>query len=450
MLMKNLVDIFRLRDARCIALVGSGGKTSAMFRLAQDFQKTVWVSNTAHLAVEQGQLADRVVTVAVMDDLNRALAGLPQGVTLFTGAADDRGRTLGLDEKMIAALHAAAMQNDIPLIIEADGSRGLPLKAPTEWEPPIPEFVDQVIVTTGLSGLRKPLSSEFVYHPEIFGELSGLQPGQLVNGDALLRVILHPQGGMKNIPLHARKLALFNQRDACDATLDDIEAIGRGLLLRYEQVVISSLQGRKDRNPTIHSVLQPVAGILLAAGEARRMGRPKQLLDWHGEPLVSRVAKTALAGGLSPVYVVTGAYADDVGKAVHGLGLRVVNNPDWQVGQSSSVKAAMSELGVTVGAAVFLLCDQPFVSADLITALISRHARAQAEVVAPRVGKRRGNPVLFDRKTFNDLTQLEGDSGGRQVLARWPVDFVDWHDERILLDIDDDLDYLSALNVIND
>ena len=191
-------------------------------------------------------------------------------------------------------------------MIEADGSRQKPLKAPGEHEPPIPDFVQTVVVVVGLSALGKPLDAETVHRPEIFARLSGLQLGETITAAALTRVLTHPEGGLKNIPPAARRVALLNQADTPDLQAQ-ADAIAKALLPAYHSVVVASL-----KEESIYAVREPIAGIVLAAGEARRFGKPKQLLDWRGEPFVRAVAKTALEAGLFPVIVVTGAYHEQV------------------------------------------------------------------------------------------------------------------------------------------
>jgi molybdenum cofactor cytidylyltransferase len=204
----------------------------------------------------------------------------------------------------------------------------------------------------------------------------------------------------------------------------------------YHSVVVSSLEHER-----IFAVHEPVAGIILAAGASTRYGQPKQLLDWKGKPFVRAVTRTALDAGLSPVIVVTGAYAENIEDAVQDLQAMIVRNNDWQQGQGSSIKAAMHKLGeslqtVQAGSAIFLLADQPQVTASILWALVEKHAEALYPIVAPMVMDRRANPVLFDRVTFSDLSALEGDVGGRAVFHKHRVEYLPWHDERLLLDVD--------------
>jgi molybdenum cofactor cytidylyltransferase len=203
----------------------------------------------------------------------------------------------------------------------------------------------------------------------------------------------------------------------------------------YDSVIISSLEQEK-----IFAVHEVVAGIILAAGESKRFGEPKQLLDWKGQPFVRAVAKTALEAGLSPVVVVTGANAASVESAVKDLNITVINNEDWKSGQGSSIKAGINAFNSNShskpGGVIFLLADQPQVTTSILRALIEKHAEGLYPVVAPMVMDQRANPVLFDRATFADLMALEGDVGGRAIFHKHRVEYLPWHDDRLLLDVD--------------
>jgi molybdenum cofactor cytidylyltransferase len=199
--------------------------------------------------------------------------------------------------------------------------------------------------------------------------------------------------------------------------------------------------------PQIHAVHEAIAGVILAAGGATRFGRLKQLLDWHGQPMVRHVAQIALQAGLAPVVVVTGAGAEQVTQAVAGLPVSVVENPHWLRGQSTSMQAGLSAIDPRGGGVVFLLADQPNVPAALIQALVDTHSQGLAPIVAPLVDGQRGNPVLFDPTTFGDLMQVGGDVGGRQIFSKHPLLYVPWHDRGVLLDVDEPSDYDHGLAI---
>jgi len=189
-----------------------------------------------------------------------------------------------------------------------------------------------------------------------------------------------------------------------------------------------------------------IAGIILAAGSASRMGQPKLLLPWKGETLIRQAARIALEAGLSPVMVVTGSYATEITGALSGLDVQVVFNPDWQTGQSTSVRAGIQALPGDTRAVLFLLGDQPFVTPELIRKLVKTYRQTRPVILAPYVGEKRSNPVLFDRSVFGELCQLHGDAGARSIFGKYPPAAMQWPDERLLLDIDTPEDYARLVN----
>ena len=153
----------------------------------------------------------------------------------------------------------------------------------------------------------------------------------------------------------------------------------------------------------------------------------------------------AVQAGIDPVVVVAGEHISAIREALKDLPAAVVNNPDWESGQSSSIRVGLDALPERVGAVMFLLGDQPQIPPSLPHALVEVHSRTLAPIVAPVVDGQRANPVLFDCATFNDLRQLRGDVGGRALFSRYPVSWLEWHDPTVLQDIDTPEDYRRLL-----
>ncbi len=430
----SFIRAMRASHTSIITFIGAGGKTTALFLLAKELSKNspVVVTASSHLGEWQIAFADKHLVVESFEALNDLESKL-QGITLITGTLDG-DRTKPLDEDSLNKLNQFCKGRSIPLLIEADGSRQKPLKAWAEHEPPIPPFVEHVVQVVGLTGLGKPLKEENVHRAEIFSKLGELEIGTVIAPDALTRVLMHPDGGQKNIPMHARKTILLNQADT-----PELQAIAHGmahgLLSSFHSVIVSSVAQEK-----IYAIHEPIAGIILAAGEAKRFGKSKQVLDWKGEPFVHAVARKALEAGLLPVIVVTGANSELVESAVKDLDVMIVRNDEWDSGQASSIKEGIKKLTIsppaTVGGAIFLLADQPQITTSILDALVEKHAEGLYPIVAPMVLDQRANPVLFDQVTFNDLLGIEGDVGGRAIFHKHPVEYLHWHDDRMLLDVD--------------
>lgn len=160
-----------------------------------------------------------------------------------------------------------------------------------------------------------------------------------------------------------------------------------------------------------------VAGVLLAAGTSTRFGDDNKLVaTLDGEPLVRHAARTLLDASVAPVVVVVGHEADRIRDALAGFDLRFVANDAYAEGQSTSVRAGIGALDATIDAAVVALGDMPFVDSDTVETLVSAYEAGVGDAVAASHDGHRGNPVLFDRRFFTDLTAVAGDIGGRQIL----------------------------------
>lgn len=178
-----------------------------------------------------------------------------------------------------------------------------------------------------------------------------------------------------------------------------------------------------------------VAGIILAAGRARRMGRLKQLLPFQGRPMLSHVLDHGAAAGLSPLVLVLGCGRDRIREAIPQPRAEVVLNRAWESGMASSIAAGLAHLkqiaasgpdsGPGPEGALFLLGDQPLVDTALIRSLLDRAARTPDRILVPTCRGKRGNPVYFPARFFGPLQQLSGNTGGRQIFTRFPEDVLE-------------------------
>ena len=427
----TLSRAFRLEKPSSVAFTGAGGKTTAIFRLARELDSPVLVTTTTHLGSEQARLADNHI-ICTSNDFRTDLIS---GVTLVTGPKIGE-RWSAPSPTILEWLREFGIINKIHLLIEADGARMKPLKAPGTHEPAIQSSVDVVVVVAGMSALGKPLSDEYVHRPRIYSRISGLALGEPITVESLQTVLCSPYGGLKNIPPNARRLALITQADT-----PEHQARARTLALNLSYAYHSAIITNLGVETNVRAVYERIAGIVLAAGQATRYREPKQLLDWHGESFIRSVARTALDAGLDPVLVISGCYADSIGQQIKDIPAQIVHNERWAEGQSTSIRAGIDALPPNTGAAIFLLADQPQVNRPVLCALREHHAKSLAPIIAPLVHGERANPVIFDRVTFSDLMSLVGDIGGRAIFKDYPVAYMPWHDDLLLSDIDLPEDY---------
>jgi CTP:molybdopterin cytidylyltransferase MocA len=165
-------------------------------------------------------------------------------------------------------------------------------------------------------------------------------------------------------------------------------------------------------------VFTQVAGVLLAAGQGSRFGRPKALVELDGQTLAERGIGMLRAGGADPLLIVTGAAEVELGPDHR---IRIIRNDEWRTGMGSSLRAALRALSdPEVGAAVVALADQPLVGAEAVSRLIAAHQAGASVAVAAYHGRPR-NPVLLAREYWPEVTAMAtGDQGARAFLRARP------------------------------
>jgi molybdenum cofactor cytidylyltransferase len=439
----------RLQRKDVVALVGGGGKTTAMFRLADELSRRgdrVVTTMTTRIFV--GQLARAPAHLiwqepaSLAEPFHELLARFGH-VLLAGGVSVEQDKVSGLSPELV---HRVAADPAVDfVIVEADGSRRLPFKAPADHEPVIPNDTTIVVPIAGMDVLGLPLTPENVHRPHLVAALTGATLGDPVTPELIASVLAHPQGGARGAPAGAR-LAPFLNKVEDAATLAAARATARLLLVRprVDSVLIGAAAGADP----IREVWSRTGAVVLAAGNASRFGALKQVLPWGDRPLVVHVVDQALAcRDAGRVVVTLGAGMEDVSIALGGRPVHAVPVPDWAEGQSRSVRAGLRALLAEergpLGAAFFLLADQPGVTPALLSALAQRHRETLAPAVAPRYRDRRGNPVLFDRSTFAEFARLQGDIGARPILDahRDELAWVDWPTPEVIEDIDRLEDY---------
>lgn len=193
----------------------------------------------------------------------------------------------------------------------------------------------------------------------------------------------------------------------------------------------------------------PVAGILLAAGTSSRMGSNKLLLELDGESVLRGAVRRALAGGLSPLTVILGHEADEARREIEGLPCRWALNPHYEQGVNTSLKHGVGALPPEARAAMVLLADMPFVSPEMIAAMIARYRASAAPLVVSGYEGVNAPPMLYDRSLFPDLLAMTGEGCGRQVVKRHraEAEVLSWPAAALAdLDVPGDYDRLKALS----
>lgn len=188
-----------------------------------------------------------------------------------------------------------------------------------------------------------------------------------------------------------------------------------------------------------------ISAIVLAAGQSRRMGQPKQLLEWQGSTLLQHVLRNVIRSIADETILVLGYEAERIGKTLSGLPVRIVVNPDYPSGMASSLQRGLLAMEPISEAFMFVLADQPGVGPDIINAVIRtfRQTGLKRRIVRPVYRGRPGHPILMSADYRQDLLQLKGDVGARQILSDHPEDITEIEVDRdaVLVDMDTPEDY---------
>ena len=188
---------------------------------------------------------------------------------------------------------------------------------------------------------------------------------------------------------------------------------------------------------------KPVAAVILAAGESRRMGRAKLLLPWGDGCVLDAVLDAVSAAPFDMRLLVSGACREQVEAAAGRHGVACRYNPDFAAGQSTSLIAGLDALPPGC-AAMFLLADQPLIPASLLQRMIEAYQQTESPVLRPRAADgSKGHPVLFAPALFPELRCVSGDVGGRTVLQAHEKDvlYIPVADGSIWQDVDTPEDY---------
>lgn len=191
---------------------------------------------------------------------------------------------------------------------------------------------------------------------------------------------------------------------------------------------------------------KPTAGIIMAAGMATRFGRPKLLEVLDGKPLVAWVLEACLGSMLKDIVLVLGPEADRIASALapeYGdRRLRTVINPRYDQGMSQSLQVGLSVVKKEFPSVMFLLADQPLVSAGVIDRMLTSFWASEKDICVPVHRGRRGNPTLFSHRFYDRLQNVSGDMGAREIIRSHPeaVLAVEMGDPLAFFDVDTEKD----------
>ncbi|HMF51648.1 MAG TPA: nucleotidyltransferase family protein [Candidatus Saccharimonadales bacterium] len=181
-----------------------------------------------------------------------------------------------------------------------------------------------------------------------------------------------------------------------------------------------------------------ISAVILSAGESSRMGRPKALLPIDGQTFIERIVGALKKTSVGKVIVILGHNADEMRRRIEHLPVEILVNPDYKLGQLSSLQVAIRCVDTDCDGMLVHLVDHPYIDAKLVDRMIERFDDSGKLIVVPRYGTKRGHPVIFSRKLFEELLAAPMDQGAKAVVNTHRDDTleIDTDDKGITVDID--------------
>jgi molybdenum cofactor cytidylyltransferase len=445
MFLSKALDVQR---GEMVAFIGAGGKTSAMLRLAYELKVQGWrvlATTTTRIAEKELRAFPHTLTTEQIRSPQALSTALNQYGLVFIYERTWGGKVIGVSPEYISTL-ADRVDSDT-ILIEADGSRRLPLKAPQKHEPVIPDDASLVVPVVGMNAIGQPLNNETVYNLAPIVERYGFPVEMPIQPAWVAQIVRDETLGLQGIPPRARVVPLLNQVGS--SVLERLKArrVAQMILKqpRVESVAIGRV--RRKKSP-IYEIQRRVGAVVLAGGLSKRMGRSKPLLPWGHKTVIETIVERVTLLRLSDVVVVTGHEAPKVNAALQKFTVRSAHNPDYATGEMlSSMKTGLKALHRSVSACLVFLSDQPNVNARLVTEILIAYAEGRGTIVAPSYNMRRGHPILIDRRYWSEILDLPDGSAPRDVINAYPdeIAYVAARDDSILMDMDTPEEYRQAL-----
>lgn len=436
-----------------ISAYGAGGKTTVLNRLAAELSaagEKVILTTTTKIYPPHN------IPLVLESAPARAVAALRRQLRQADIAALGRqllpdGKLQGVDP---AWMETILQETGASLLVEADGAAGKPVKGFSPDEPVLPAASNLIIAVTGLDAVGARLTVDEVHRPELLAgsaQAPGGAPLTTAHLAAHLRFMI--QLGREQAT-RARVVLLLNKTDL----ITGVSKLVADFAARLSGLEATQLLFTNAAEPApVHFSFRaeegffrpPVAGVILAAGSAARMGAEKLALDFQGRAILEHTLEQVSAAGLSQVVVVTRP-GSPWRQLFAGMNrCSVIENPGYASGIAGSLKAGLAAIDGAAQGVLFALGDQPLIPAEAYRLLAEAHRRTLPLITMPVYKSARGNPLLFDRRTWPLLMKLKGDTGGRQIIPRLPeceVSRVELPFAQILLDVDTPEDYRNLLN----
>ncbi len=415
----------QVHDRELICFYGGGGKTSLLFRLARELSSPgskVLLTTTTRMSAPQS--IPCVFASGSAEAARKLQESFQHYDMVMLGHHRLSGNKIsGIDPYLVEELYH---QEEISyILVEADGAAHKPIKGYASYEPVLPPGATLNMPLLGVDAVGKRINTENVHRPALFARQAGAEGESIITVKHFARSLSWMEKVGRILSPSARFIPAVNKVDLLQNTelVRDIAASWAKMssadrlcfLAAVEEVPLKFIfiPGSKGARPFVSCVI-------LAAGLSSRMGMNKLALSVRGKTMLEHTVDNALKSYVDEVIVVARPDSCDRPELEARPRLKVVDNPFYRQGISSSLKAGLQAVSSLSQGVFFTPGDQPFIYPENYNLLLEHYRESQKLVTFPQYRGKRGNPALFDRRTWPLLLELGGDIGGRAIFSRLP------------------------------
>ena len=466
--MRDLIDVLRKTKYKksstvYVSIVGAGGKTTLLYLLGNHLQEAGF------------KVLLTTTTMVYYPDSDENINNLTFWgskiieIEYKQGFEQDKRKIKGFDKEEMECFVENGQFNDFDFVlIEADGAKRMPIKAPNENEPVVISFSDIVIGVVGLDSLGKAINEENTHRPAELIKVFNKDFGDIIIENDIKNLVLSENGLFKNSPVLAKKVLVLNKADTAemiksgekiiDLLMNGLNGYSNSMVSNFkiDYLMISSLEKGKTHKVVnmCPEIMPKISIVVFAAGEGIRMGVEKLLLEIDGISILDRVLNSVMQIKTSEDKTETKSkeitetilvYSADRVKEIaekHKIA-NIIKNHEPERGMSSSLKLAVEKTAPDSDAFMFFMGDQPFISKKTVEKLIGKWLEDNSRIVVPCFAGKKGNPVIFPSSFRKQLLEVTGDKGGREIISLNfdKINFVEIEESIEGHDIDDPATY---------
>ncbi|CEM61159.1 MAG: selenium cofactor biosynthesis protein YqeC [Treponema phagedenis] len=428
----ELYKKFNIHKKDIVSITGSGGKTTLLFTLARELKmhgKVLLTSSTKLSADVKPDKNEFLFTD--LKTYHKQKNDIKKNSLVILSSSIKNKKLYGINDNDLESI-----KEDFDyILIEADGSKQLPLKAWKENEPVILNGTTKTIGVIPIDIYDKEITESNIYESDAFKNEFNFK-GSMTK-EIYKNIIASPYGIFKNFK--GKKYLYFTKMD-CVKEKNEVNKI-QSVIKEFEDEFenIKFILGR-----LVFDVLNAneISAIILASGFSKRFGDNKLKVNLHGKKLYEYVLDLVSKFDFKDKILITND--EDIRNYGQKRGIVVKENPTAFLGKSESIKSGLTNLNSK--GYMFFVSDQPFISETTVKKLLREFNLNPHVIVHPVYGKKRGGPMIFPNKYKNDLLNLTADEGGVKLIKEDNHKAVLIKNKREAIDIDDENDYREALN----